>query len=129
MLRVVIIEDSALIRVRLAEALGEIPGLQIAGEAETETDALALLRRGDWDAAILDLQLRQGTGLGVLKALPRSNRPAGAKVIVFTNYSFPQYRARSLALDADFFFDKSRDFERVGEVLSTLAAEAPSRPS
>jgi DNA-binding NarL/FixJ family response regulator len=127
-LRVVIVEDSVLIRARLAEVLGEIPGLEIAGEAETEVDALALLRQGGWDAAILDLQLRQGTGLGVLKALPRANRPPGAKVIVFTNYSFPQYRARSLALEADFFFDKSRDFERVGEVLATLAAESPPGP-
>jgi DNA-binding NarL/FixJ family response regulator len=124
-LRVVIIEDSAMIRARLAEALGEIADVRITGSAETERDALALLRRGEWDAAILDLQLKQGTGLGVLKSLGRANRPDGAKIIVFTNYAYPQYRQRSLALGADFFFDKAREFFRIREVLVDLAAGDP----
>ena len=68
-LRVVIVEDSPIIRARLAESLSEIPNLEITGQAESESDALALLGGGDWDAVVLDLQLKQGTGLGVLKAL------------------------------------------------------------
>jgi len=70
---------------------------------------------------ILDLQLKQGTGLGVLKALAPV-RPAGTKVIVLTNYAIPQYRDRSLALGADYFFDKSREYDRVRNVLEELAA-------
>ncbi len=126
--RVVIVEDSAIIRARLAETLAEIPNVKIVGEAETESDALALLGGGGWDAAILDLQLRQGTGLGVLKHLRQEGRPTKTKVIVFTNYAFPQYRDRSLFFGADFFFDKSREFHRVREVLSDLASAA-SPPS
>ena len=102
--------------------------MKIVGEAETESDALALLGGGGWDAAILDLQLRQGTGLGVLKHLRQEGRPTKTKVIVFTNYAFPQYRDRSLFFGADFFFDKSREFHRVREVLSDLASAA-SPPS
>jgi len=126
--RVVIVEDSAIIRARLAETLAEIPNVKIVGEAETELDALALLGAGGWDAAILDLQLRQGTGLGVLKHLRQEGRPTKTKVIVFTNYAFPQYRDRSLFFGADFFFDKSREFHRVREVLYDLASAA-SPPS
>ena len=127
-LRVVIVEDSAIIRARLAETLAEIPNVRIVGEAETESDALSLLSAGEWDAAILDLQLKQGTGLGVLKKLRQGGRPARTKVIVFTGYAFPQYRDRSLSFGADFFFDKSREFHRVREVLSDLASSetAPS---
>jgi hypothetical protein len=44
---------------------------------------------------------------------------------VFTNYSFPQYRERSIALGADHFFDKSREFHRVREVLADMAGSAP----
>jgi two-component system, OmpR family, response regulator len=128
-LRVVIIEDSAIIRMRLAEALLEIPNLEIIGEVETETDAVRLLGTSGWDAAILDLQLRQGTGLGVLKKLRAEGRPESSTVIVFTNYAFPQYRDRSLSLGADFFFDKSREFHRVRDVLSDLAAGAASPPA
>jgi DNA-binding NarL/FixJ family response regulator len=125
-LRIVIVEDSAIIRARLAESLTEIPNLEIVGLAETEQEAVTLLKDADWDAAILDLQLKKGTGLGVLKALALAPKPAGSKVIVFTNYAFPQYRERSLTLGADYFFDKSREFHRVREVLSALAVGNPS---
>ena len=124
-LRVVLVEDSARIRARVAESLSEIPNVHIAGEAETEREAIALLERGDWDAVVLDLQLRQGTGISVLKALRDRPRTAGKRVIVFTNYAFPQYRDRSMALGADFFFDKAREFHRVREVLADRAGSAP----
>jgi DNA-binding NarL/FixJ family response regulator len=125
-LRVILVEDSARIRARIAESLSEMPNVRIAGEAETEREAISLLERGDWDAVVLDLQLKQGTGISVLKALRKLARAAGTRVIVFTNYSFPQYRERSMALGADFFFDKSRDFNRVREVLADMAGSAPA---
>lgn len=121
-LRVLILEDSAIIRARLHEALAEIPNVQIAGQGETEAEALALMRSGGWDVAVLDLQLRQGTGLGVLKVLADGARPPNTRIIVFTNYAFPQYRNRSLLLGADWFFDKAREFHRVREVVHALAA-------
>jgi len=127
-LRVVIVEDSAIIRARLSEALSEIPNVAIVGQVATEADALAILAQAKWDAAVLDLQLKQGTGLGVLKSLARGTRPANTKIIVFTNYAFPQYRDRSMLLGADYFFDKSREFHRVREVLLTLAAGGSSGP-
>ena len=120
-LRVVIVEDSPIIRARLAESLAEIPNLTVVDQVENETAAVDVLRHKAWDAVVLDLQLKQGTGLGVLKALALGARPQHAKIIVFTNYAFPQYRDRSLALGADYFFDKAREFHRVREVLSSLA--------
>jgi DNA-binding NarL/FixJ family response regulator len=125
-LRVVIVEDSAIIRARLAEALAEIPNVSIVGQAETEAEAISLLRMSQWDAAVLDLQLKKGTGLGVLKVIGQGGRPNNAKIIVFTNYAFPQYKERSLMLGADYFFDKSREFHRVREVLAKLAGGEPS---
>ena len=86
------------------------------------------MRQNAWDAAVLDLQLKQGTGLGVLKALAQGVRPPNTKIIVFTNYAFPQYRDRSLALGADYFFDKAREFHRVREVLHELAGGGSAAP-
>jgi DNA-binding NarL/FixJ family response regulator len=128
-LRVIIVEDSAIIRARLAESLSEMPNVEIVGQVETEADALALLKQARWDAAVLDLQLKQGTGLGVLKSLAHGARPANTKIIVFTNYAFPQYRDRSLSLGADYFFDKAREFHRVREVLNQLAGNGGSSVS
>jgi two-component system OmpR family response regulator len=124
--RVILIEDSPIIRERLLEALGQIANISVVAQAETEWEATALLRNSAWDVAILDLQLKEGSGLGVLKQLPRQRRPEASKIIVFTNFGFPQYRQRCMALGADYFFDKSREFESMREVLVTLSQEALS---
>ena len=124
-LRVLLVEDSPLIRERLAESIAEPGRIEIVGQADSEQTAIGMLGAAPWDAMVLDLQLRHGTGLGVLRALI-SRRPPDVKVIVLTNYAFPQYRAKSLALGADYFFDKAREYHRVREVLDHLVAERGS---
>ena len=121
-LRVLLVEDSPLIRERLAESIAEPGRIEIVGQADSEQAAIGMLAAAPWDAMVLDLQLRHGTGLGVLRALI-SRRPPNVKVIVLTNYAFPQYRAKSMALGADFFFDKAREYHRVREVLDDLASD------
>ncbi|MGC1816799.1 MAG: response regulator [Casimicrobiaceae bacterium] len=124
-LRVLLVEDSPLIRERLAESIAEPGRIEVVGQADSEQAAIGMLAAAPWDAMVLDLQLRHGTGLGVLRALI-SRRPPDVKVIVLTNYAFPQYRAKSLALGADYFFDKAREYHRVREVLDHLVAERGS---
>lgn len=121
-LRVLLIEDSPLIRERLAETIAVAGRIEIVGQADSEQAAIGLVGSTIWHAMVLDLQLRHGTGLGVLRALV-SMRPPGARVIVLTNYAFPQYRARSLALGADHFLDKAREYHRVREILDALVHE------
>lgn len=120
-LHVFLVEDSPIIRERLTESLSAPGRIEIVGHADTEHGAIAALAITEWDVLVLDLQLKQGTGLGVLKALAGTKRE-GAKVIVLTNYAIPQFRERSVALGADFFFDKSREYYRVKSVLEDLAA-------
>ena len=124
-LRVLLVEDSPLIRERLAESIAEPGQIEIVGQADSEQAAIGMFASARWDVMVLDLQLRNGTGLGVLRALV-SRRPPDVKVIVLTNYAFPQYRAKSLALGADYFFDKAHEYHRVREVLDTLAADRSS---
>src|SRR5690349_11940892 len=121
-LRVLLVEDSPLIRERLAESIADPGRIEIVGQADSEQAAIGMLAAAPWDAMVLDLQLRHGTGLGVLRALI-SRRPPNTKVIVLTNYAFPQYRAKSMALGADYFFDKAREYHRVREVLDDLASD------
>ena len=120
-LRVVIVEDSERILTHLAEEFAAIDNLCIAGTAATEAEAVRLLGQGNWDRAILDLQLKEGNGLRVLKALPEQLTDSGT-IVVFTNYAFPQYRKRSLELGADYFFDKSRELSRVVELAEDMAS-------
>jgi len=119
-LRVAIVEDSERILAHLAEGLSAVDNVCIAGTAGTEAEALQLLGQGNWDLVILDLQLREGNGLRVLKAIREQQGDAGT-IAVFTNYAFPQYRQRSLDLGADYFFDKARELSRVVALAEDMA--------
>ena len=123
-LKVALIDDSERIRARLAEMLGDIPNVDIAFAADTEGDAVRLIAQEDWDVLILDLQLRVGTGLGVLKAMQGLRGLDERIAMIFTNYGFRQYRERSLALGADFFFDKARDFDALRAAVAEHAVRA-----
>jgi len=119
--RVVLVEDSPIIRERLEEALAAPGVIEIVGRADGERAAIEALDGTAWNALVLDLWLKQGTGLGVLRAV-RDRRPPGAIVIVLTNYAQSRVRDATLALGADHFFDKMRESHRVREVLDRLAA-------
>jgi DNA-binding NarL/FixJ family response regulator len=125
-LRVFLVEDSPILRERLIESLA-VPGvIDVSGHADTESAALAWLASEPWDALVLDLQLKQGSGLGVLRAL-QHRRPPHTCLIVLTNYAIPQYRSKSLQLGADYFFDKSREYSQVKDVLLSHARRRTSR--
>jgi len=121
-LRVFLVEDSASIRERLVELLTAPGRIEVVGHADSEEAARTALRELRWDAVIVDLQLRQGNGFRLLKAL-RESRAPDAKVVVFTNHAFPVFRAKSLQLGADHFFDKAREYDDLREVLAALADE------
>ena len=123
-LRVALVDDSEHIRARLAEMMGEIPNVEIAFAADTEGEAIRLIAQEEWDVLILDLQLRLGTGLGVLKAMQGLRGRDERVAMIFTNYGFRQYRDRTLALGADYFFDKARDFDALRRALTERAAQA-----
>ena len=112
-------EDSALLVQRIAELVEDLPDVQIAGTAASETEALGMLERGDFDAVILDLQLHVGSGFGILRALRR--REPRPSVVVFTNFAIAAYRDTALALGANYFLDKSRDYERLPGILQEMS--------
>ena len=126
-LRVALVDDSERIRARLAEMLGEIANVEIAFAADTEGEAVRLMAQLEWDVIILDLQLRVGTGLGVLKAMQGLRGSDDRVAMIFTNYGFRQYRERTLSLGADYFFDKSRDFDALRTAVTDRAAQAAGR--
>ena len=122
-LRVFLVEDSAAIRERLTETISSLSHVHVAGHAETEAAAIAALQAEPCDAVVLDLQLRQGHGFNVLKALRSDPNTARMIVLVLTNHATPQYLARSLELGADHFFDKSRDYDQLCAALEELVSK------
>ncbi|RYG58263.1 MAG: response regulator transcription factor [Alphaproteobacteria bacterium] len=106
-----LVEDNPVIRSNLTSALQDLLGAQVIGTAETEEDAVAWLasHKSNWTLAVVDLFLKQGNGLGVVRAC-RPHSPT-QRVVVLTNYVTPDSRARCIAEGADAFFDKSTDLD------------------
>ena len=121
-LRVLLIEDSAVIRESLSEALGSSGMLQVAGVAETADDAVRTLQENSFDAVIVDIQLRRGSGMDVLSYLHDAGLLPQLMAVVLTNYALATYRKRCQQLGVQYFFDKSLEFDRVIEVLDDFAA-------
>ncbi|MDN4591636.1 hypothetical protein DBA29_24440 [Xenophilus aerolatus] len=106
-----IVEDNLTIRENLVGTLEELTDVNAVGFAETENDARRWLRdhAGDWQLAIVDLFLKQGSGLGVLQAC--SARGPQQKVVVLSNYATPDIRKRCAQLGVDAVFDKSNEID------------------
>lgn len=118
-LRVYLVEDSALVFERLQESMEE-DGATVVGHADDATTAIAEIAELHPDAVVLDIALREGTGLHVLKEigdLPEADRPAR---VVLTNFNREWYREAARRLGADYFFDKSRDIPEMLDVLRSM---------
>jgi CheY-like chemotaxis protein len=126
-LSVLLVEDSRVLAERLRETLLSVPGVQLTGTVDSEADAVAALQRQPVDVVLLDLHLRQGTGFGVLRAIP-SDQIKKTVVIVLTNYDLAEYRRAAAALGAKHFLDKLRDFDRLPILLQQIGAEIPDAP-
>ena len=116
-LRVLLVEDSPRIADRIRDLLQTEAGAEVVHVAVDQQGAIRAAQDCDADVMILDLQLRHGTGFGVLQALG-SGRPT---TIIMTNYALPQYRAKAMKLGVEYFLDKSVDFERLPEIFAEIS--------
>jgi DNA-binding NarL/FixJ family response regulator len=124
-LKAFIVEDSAVIRDNLVAALEEMVPLTVVGTAEDEAGAVRWLSEHDCDIAIVDIFLRRGTGLNVLRALQREGRAADR--VVLTNYATDEIRRHALALGASRVFDKSGEIDALVEHCIALAQRNQGR--
>ena len=110
-LRAYIVEDSPTIRENLIETLHELAEVDAVGLADTEREGKAWLAQhsDDWDIAVVDLFLREGSGLGVVESC--RGRRRGQKVIVLSNHATSDIRRRCAQLGADAVFDKSTEID------------------
>ncbi|HZV53630.1 MAG TPA: response regulator transcription factor [Rhodocyclaceae bacterium] len=123
-LKVFLVEDSLIVRDALSRILARIGGVQIVGGAEDERTALELMQDRRPDVAIVDLKLRSGSGIGVLKALSRDpDRFGRPRAVVFSNHSHRLARERWLALGVERIFDKAT---QIDELLAYIRQTVPS---
>ncbi len=112
-IRIFLVEDSSIIRENLVDALRETAPIEIAGSADDEAGAIDWLRRqrAACDLVIVDIFLKSGSGLGVLKAM--ADLTGDPKRIVLSNHATPEIRVKCLELGATAVFDKSNELDEM----------------
>jgi DNA-binding NarL/FixJ family response regulator len=121
-MKIFVVEDSAAVRERLVEMIGEVAEAKVVGEAETFGNAVAGILETRPDVAILDIRLADdsGSGIDVLYEI-RKTIPA-VRAIVMSNFATPQFAKASADAGAEYFLDKTQDFERIPEILRLMAS-------
>jgi DNA-binding NarL/FixJ family response regulator len=121
---VFIADDSDPVRERLIALLSEIDGAEVIGEATNYDEAVEGIRSLKPHIVILDIQMPGGSGIDVLKEIKQDSRPP--VVLMLTNHASPQYRKKCMEWGADFFLDKSREFESLASIFINLIKQYAS---
>ena len=121
--RVYLVEDSPHIQDSLLVFLHAPGDVEVVGFADNELEAVAAILADPVDTVVVDLNLREGGGMGVIEKLRRANMMSQPMIIVFSNQFQPEIKMRALQLGADYFFDKSSEFENVKATIRTLRAQ------
>ncbi|NQT23865.1 response regulator transcription factor [candidate division KSB1 bacterium] len=114
---VLLIDDSTAVRERLIEMISTVSHIQIVGQASNGREGVAYFELYDPNLVILDINMPEINGIDVLKTI--KNTKPETVIIMLTNFPYPQYRDTCMKAGADYFFDKSNEFEQVIEVLQS----------
>jgi len=120
---VFVVEDSELIRERLVSMLAGLSGVQVVGHADNAADAIAGILAGKPDVVVLDVKLKASSGIEVLQTI-KHRMPATA-VIMLTNYATKEYRRKCLEAGAEYFLDKTNEFEQLRPIIAQLKRNEP----
>ena len=120
-LKAFIVEDSPVIRENLIAALEELAPVHVVGTAEDESGAVTWLVNADHacDLVIIDIFLKRGSGLGVLRAVSHLGKPMS--LVVLSNYATPDMRRKCMELGASRVFDKSNEIDALIQYCARLA--------
>jgi DNA-binding NarL/FixJ family response regulator len=117
-MKVLIVDDSKIVCEGLRQMLISVADVVVAGEAHNALDAVTAISEYEPDVVILDIRLPGKSGIEVLKDIRDKKLPI--RVIMLTNYPYPQYRKKCEELGADYFIDKVTEIEKVTEVIEQL---------
>lgn len=111
MTKILIVDDHAIVGGGLKQFLGNVGGFEIAGQARTGAEALAMVNAGHWDLLLLDIGLPDMNGIEVLKRV-KCDQP-GLPVLVFSMYAEDDYAMAALEAGAIGYLPKDSAPEEI----------------
>lgn len=136
-MKIVVVEDVPMIRERIVDAVGDVDGVDIVGEADSVETALTTIEDSEPDAIVLDISLPSAVkiknGIGVLRWVKQTH--PDITVVMLSNHSDPAYREACTEAGAFAFLDKSKEFDQLPDLIeslqltpaSTTSSQPPSR--
>jgi DNA-binding NarL/FixJ family response regulator len=118
-MKVLIVDDSKIVCKGLQQMLINIADVEIVGQAHNAQDAITSISESNPNVVILDIRLPGLSGIDVLKDIRA--KKLSTRVIMLTNYPYPQYREKCDAMGADYFFDKVTEIEEIPKLIEELA--------
>jgi two-component system OmpR family response regulator len=126
LMNALVVEDSPQIAERLVELVSVPNRVEVVATAATEDEALQACDRHTISLAIVDLQLAQGTGFGVIRRLRAATGANPACIVVLTNHAVPALKVAAFEAGADYFLDKSKDFATIPRLIGELLSSRES---
>lgn len=120
--RVVLVDDQALIRVGFKAIIDSAPDLVVVGEADDGAEALAVIRDARADVVLMDIRMPGRDGIATTQAITDDEDLAGVKVIVLTTFELDEYVVAAMAAGASGFLDKGVDPEMLLDAIRVVAA-------
>lgn len=118
--KILIVDDHPMVREGLTMRISTQRGLKVCGEAATEDEALSLLQETNPDLVIVDISLKSGHGIELIKQV-RSRYPA-VKMLVFSGYQESLYAERALRAGALGYLNKQESNDKVLEAIHAVLA-------
>ncbi len=113
-----IVEDSGIIVQRLYSMLSEVEFIKSIVHAKNGEEAITLLKLLSPELVLLDIKLPVMNGIEVLRHIKRDYK--NIQVVMLTNYPNSQYKEICMELGADYFLDKSTDFEQIIKLMHSM---------
>jgi DNA-binding NarL/FixJ family response regulator len=113
--KVLLIDDSELIGSKVLDLLSTVEAVELLGQAKSVKEGLRACEEKKPDLVFLDINLPDGSGIGLLKEL--KDRQPYIRVIMLTNSADSFYRHKCAELKAEYFLDKTKDFDRIPQLL------------
>src|SRR6266404_6021506 len=118
--RILLVDDHPIVRRGLAELIQRQPDLEICGEAEGVADAVQIIKAERPDLVVVDLSLKEGHGLDLIKDI--RGRKNGPKILVVSMHEEASYAERALRAGAQGFLPKSEAIDRIIEAMRQILA-------
>ncbi|GGI20786.1 response regulator [Oxalicibacterium faecigallinarum] len=126
-LRVFLVEDSLEIRDLMVENMAMIDGLNVAGMAESEDEALMQLQAEPFDILIVDIQLKKGNGINLLRNIAEDQKFTNALKIICSNNATEVFRRVGRQYGVNHFYDKTSEFPQLFALLQQIASQQDHR--